>query len=526
MGASKPGREPLLRTQSRAALLVLIGFASLQLGWLLTIPPAGGVDEFDHVYRSVAVASGDWVAPPGDATRGTGAELTVPAHIVEATKEECLRLPYTVPRDCLGVPVGDDEVRVPSGAGRYNPVYYAVVGIPSLWLDGAAAIYGMRVVSMVLCASLLWLAFRAVRHLRPNRWLPLAMVIGVSPTVAYGSIVIAPNAVEIMAGLLLWVSWSAILRGGIPQRPGLLALLLLSASILVTTRSLGPLWCLLILLAGLVSTKQPLVTAWSHLRSPRGAAVAAIGLVVTIAGVAWTLANGSLEIGHEAPEDDSVGTRLRMIAKSLLLWTLQVVGAFPSRTDPAPPVVYAVVLLMWVGLLVLALRRGDIRTRTALVVVIAIAYAVPAAITWVTFETFYLTWQGRYTLPFSIGIAVLAGIVLSETRPRVLSYPPMAVGIALAYAFAHTAGPFNLYFLELDTSPGVDNGNWLVAPPAVIAVLCFGGALVMAWTAWRWPTAADEASADVRADEGEALQDRRVSAPPELTPGGRRGVGQ
>jgi hypothetical protein len=58
--------------------LLAIGMLLLQLGWTLALPPFRGIDEFDHVYKTAAVARGDWFPTPTDATRGTGLGSTSP----------------------------------------------------------------------------------------------------------------------------------------------------------------------------------------------------------------------------------------------------------------------------------------------------------------------------------------------------------------------------------------------------------------------------------------------------------------
>ena len=71
-----------------------------------------------------------------------------------------------------------------SGAGRYPPLFYALVGLPSTLLDGAAALYGMRVVGLLLCWALLIASFRSLA-----RWAgPLAgltVCLGMTPAVTY-----------------------------------------------------------------------------------------------------------------------------------------------------------------------------------------------------------------------------------------------------------------------------------------------------------------------------------------------------
>ena len=112
-------------------VFALIGGVLLaQIAWLVGVPPFRGMDEWDHAYRAAAVAEGEWVAEPTEATRGTGAVLRVPEHIVAAARPECERLPYTKAGDCVGRPEGE-TVLIASGAGRYHPAFYALIGHPA-----------------------------------------------------------------------------------------------------------------------------------------------------------------------------------------------------------------------------------------------------------------------------------------------------------------------------------------------------------------------------------------------------------
>ena len=125
------------------------------------MPPFAGSDEFDHAYRAAAAARGQWAIDPVDATRGTGAFVTVPADIVEAARSECQHLRYTKDHDCIGKPASDGNVVVASGAGRYHPLFYAVIGTAAKPFDGAAALYAMRIATALLAAAFVWIAVRA-----------------------------------------------------------------------------------------------------------------------------------------------------------------------------------------------------------------------------------------------------------------------------------------------------------------------------------------------------------------------------
>src|SRR4029079_1236844 len=141
---------------------LLTGLAVLLVSWVLLVPPFGGTDEFDHAYRAASTAHGQWIPTPSETTRATGAWRQVPRDIVAAARPECQARVYTTPSDCVGTGQGD-LVRIASGAGRYHPLYYAVVGTVAPPFEGTAALYVMRLATAALALALVALALDALR---------------------------------------------------------------------------------------------------------------------------------------------------------------------------------------------------------------------------------------------------------------------------------------------------------------------------------------------------------------------------
>jgi hypothetical protein len=517
--ASRSLGAPQTRARRRFTLLLVGGFALLQIGWLFALPPVRGMDEFDHIYRATSVAAGDWYAAPTDATRGTGAHVTVRNDILEATKGECRELSYTTEADCWGEAASEDRRTVGSGAGRYNPAFYAVAGLPSLWLEGTAAVYGMRVVSMLICLVLLWATVSAAQTLGSRSFM-VGLALAITPAFAHASVVIAPNATEIAAGLLLWVSLLAVFRADSTPTGAMLLRIFIAGSILVTVRSLGPLWCLLILCVAILTAERPIARFRTVVRS-RAAQLTLLGVVLaTIASCAWVLLNRSLKLSTIPDPHISLAERLDYTVGQLPLWLFQTVGAFPYRGSAAHPAVYGAFFACLGGLLGLSLLRGDRRLRLLMLLVVAISAIVPITIVWVTLGDFGDVWQGRYLLPFSVGVPLLAGLALAGRTPVRLRAAGIGVLVGCVYALAHTAGPVDLQRDELGTSPGVDNGSWILVSPWLVACLCAAGAFLMWWAAWNSRAVADHGG------QREPLEDGRVAPPPELTPSRGRGVGE
>src|SRR5213079_2450972 len=92
------------------------------------------------------------------------------------------------------------------------------------------------------------------------------------------------------------------------------------------------------------------------------------------------------------------------------LFVLQMVAAFPYREIPAPLWVYPLWLFV-IGLLVVAaIRRGKpTRVRRSVTGMVVTALVIPVVLSLTFMTSVGAVWQGRYALPFVIGILPLCG---------------------------------------------------------------------------------------------------------------------
>ncbi len=455
---------------------IVLGYLVLQLSWIVALPPFAGVDEFDHIYRADAVAHGEWVSEPEAATRGTGATVSVSREIVEAARPECQRLPYTGPEDCVGEPTGD-RVEIASGAGRYNPLFYAAIGYPTVFLDGVAAMYGMRVVAALLCLGLLAAVLVSLRRWAHPR-VVAAVGAGLTPMVVYSTSIVAPNGLEMIAGLGLWVALAGLAKDDLRCERRHLLLATGCGVLLLLLRSLGPLWALLILVTSLVAWPELVPRLRDLLGRTSGRLVGVVAVLSGLVAVGWTLAQRSLVIGLETnPEPISLAARLVRSAQEVPLWLFQAIAAFPKRSEPAPLFVYPCYLVVLGFLLVIGLRWADTRLRRALLVTVALSFAVPFAITAVTLVSFGTSWQGRYTLPYLLGGALLAGVAWAA-KPAT-DGARFRVPAVLLVASAHAGGLVAVADRESRHSPvsGTDLWVFQVPVPLLAAVVVAGAAI-------------------------------------------------
>lgn len=479
-GPAAPADDVGRRRARRVALWAGLGFALLQLAWILIMPPATGIDEFDHVYRANSVALGHW--KPVDAEMpnniARGGILTVRADVAAASGPACAHLPYTGPFNCRPFrDLGDGTVEIASGAASYNPLYYAVVGSVARPLHGNAAIYAMRIASALLCTVLLGLAVYLLATWATTAW-PLALLfLGCLPTTVYSTSVAAPNGVEMLSGLLLWVCLVALARGPAHMRSRIQMPLAVAVVGVVTTHTLGIAWVGLTLLTWVLYVGFRPAFA---LLAPSGR-LGRIAWATAVTGVAfelWWLWYAQPN-SPARPEGGLQGSPWADIANGLLLWPLQAVGAYPMRNDQAPAAVYAVAFVLLVILLVLTVRALRYQRRLALAcgLVLLLSAGVPATLTYVTYHQFGLSWQGRYGMPFAVGLFILVGAALEQRGPT-LRRPTLFAGAA-AWGLAQTIGPVHVldqFRAERGLTAATD---WWVPPAFLIVAL--GVAAMAAW---------------------------------------------
>lgn len=416
-----------LRTgRLRAWLIGFVLLASLGVLWSLATPVFAAPDESAHAAKAIAVVRGELlgsvrddvqhlVTPLPDGYRFPGAIL-------------CFAFHPEVPASC-GVALGD-----PSGTdwfgnwvARYNPLYYVIVGWPSLLFEGSAGILAMRVVSALLSSAVLALVVPVL--LRPGaRWTPMGLAFLLTPMVAFFIGTINPQSTEIAGGLVVLVSLIRILeryRDGADARATrwLWGVLIVGTVFLANSRSLGPVWWLV--LAALAVAFVGWRSFVAVLRD-RGAWwwIVAIG-AISAASAAWTAAAGVF--AGQASESDNV-TIVGPAEGVLLMLRLtpdfleQSVAKFGWLDTAVPaPVLWAFFAVAFL-LVTLSLTAAGRRGRRAALLATGVALLLPIVVQSATITKTGLIWQGRYGLVFSLGALLVAAWALSTWGDRRVAF--------------------------------------------------------------------------------------------------------
>lgn len=491
-------------TERRLGSISFLLFAGLLLCWALINPPFGGPDEDGHMYRTVSVAEGQIVnlraGPQGYGTANT--IVFVPAKLVEAvTRAACTTALEGPPVPCSALNRSWEGTQaIPSGAARYNPVYYLAVGLGTGFTSGTGSLYLARILSLLLSAGLLAAAFTsAVRSGRTL--LPLAVLLAVTPMALLLMSSVNPNGLEIAAAVAVWVFARRCAEDGRAAGRAAWLALTLAASAMIVSRSISSLW--LLIAVGAVAHGAGWRRTVTALRSRPGRVSIATAIVVAAANAAWTWYSNALSVTTPigigvTPQHLGLTRELDRVWQHSDVWWSEIYGVFGYTNVHLPAALYAAAAVTGM-LFVVVVRpaRRNLATAGALVVA---GFSIALLIEAMGFDTLGYWWQGRYLLPLLVGVPLL----LAEGGTRT----PRRAAVVTVAAAVVTLDTVALWWLarrgSQSTIWGEVNGGW--SPPAPSVLLLLGAALSLgglaAIAARRALTGASVVVIDTRSAEG------------------------
>ena len=472
----------------RFFLLVWLLLATAASAWAVATPLFTSPDEDAQVVKAVAVAhgqlTGDTVLQPGEYFP-IMTSVKVPAYYSTArSTTDCFIWDTLQAADCgPGFrAAGDSLGEVHTWFGRYPPLYYSLVGLPSRFMEGEAAVLAMRTVGAVLCAGLLALGFTALRSTRHPTALLGAGLLGVTPAVLFFAGMVNPTGLEIAAGFALWAVLLPLVLDPGAHRVGFRLLLGAAvAAVLVNTRPGSALMALLI------GIPLVLVATGSFWRDVWRSGQWRLPLVVCALGGAsaavWLLVQDpTASLGGDP--DPSLASPTSAFAAAFALsgrYLLEQVGVFGWLNLPLHPLILALVGTAVVALVGAALVLARGRIRWALAVTVVLVLIVPLVVQVPSAARLGLIWQGRYILPVSVGVPLVAmAALVREVRwQRVAS----AGGVVLAaVAVAGHMGAFAWaawrYAWGFGRSPLAGPPAWEPPGGLILWLALFTGAIV------------------------------------------------
>ncbi|WP_412539148.1 DUF2142 domain-containing protein [Longispora sp. K20-0274] len=496
MTSTVPTARPAGR---RLWLLAFVGFFLVIGAWAVAAPYDGAPDEPAHAVRAAGVAGGDVMPTPANAFAGTGAFQVVPKGIKGTLETGCWYhgLPETSAA-CAAAPSADRElVSKPTSAGRYNPLYYAIVGGPLRLWPGWPGLILARLLGAALSAALLAGAFTVL-----TRWSRYGLMLGgliavTSPIVGHMAGAINPSGVEICAGIALFSAGIPLFLGPArgPVRP-VFWLVGISAVLLVTVRSMGPMFAAI----GLATLLLPL--GWGKVRALWSTAMVrwwtvVIAVAVALSG-AWILVEKSsvlvpLKSGAPLRPTQAMWAELSRWAEYLQ----QLVGITGWLDTRVPGPFYAVWTCVAGGLVLAGFALGTRADRLRLLALAAGGGGLLSLIQVVNVNEYGFITQARYMMPLLVAVPLLGAFAIERRagNPEMVRKLTRMVAVVLL--------PIHLVFLWYTMirwqrgikihRPGIADlnpfgGAWTPVLGSVLplAAMVVGLALI-GWLAWRAP---------------------------------------
>lgn len=388
----------------------------LSWSWAFASPIAAIPDEPAHVTKAAAVARGQ-LGGTQVGTDGPLLAVDVPRYIRYVDAMTCFARHLDKTPTCAPQLDGDPDatVKALTTAGLYNPIYYAIVGWPSLAASGFPAVYVMRFVSALLSSFFLAAAFGAVSQLRRNKWTLITLSGAITPMILFLNGSVNPNSLEyattaaIAANLLLLLQKSSSER--LPILP--IAITTAAAALLANTKALSLLWLLIVVLAVMLTA-----TGAQLKRLAKTPAVLAGAGVIALAcafAIRWIVRHDSLSSkpfeGAGLEPADGVEIMLDKTFSHMIGW----IGQFGWLELDAP----VGVLAFWMAIIfvatfsVLLFTRG--RARIAALLLALSLIVLPIALQAQVISEQGIIWQGRYILALFVPFMLMAGFALDRS---------------------------------------------------------------------------------------------------------------
>ncbi|GAA2058594.1 DUF2142 domain-containing protein [Leifsonia soli] len=410
--------------------------------WNLASPIGSSPDEPTHLVRAAAVARGQVFTQPWDGNRRMS-EAKVPEYVdTWILGVSCYAFRPNVPASCVPPITGDPDRIVETGhtAAANSPVFYAVTGLPSLFLDGSKALYAMRGMNSLMCATMFGFIFMALSQLARPRWAYFAAFVAATPMVFYLGGTLNPNGIEaISAGALLSglvVVGSRMIRGA--RLIELLGGIVLSTVLLTATRNISLLWVLMVVVTALLLSRRAILKRLVRLPS----VWVAIGLAA-LACILEFLYYIHPSLTAQPQQFNGAGTTFRDGFTYMIQHTFDYgigwIGFFGWVDTPAPSFTLIVWASLMLGTVVAALAIGIGARRWSLILLVAALVLVPAIAQAAVITRAGFIWQGRYTLAIVITLLLAAGIVLDRSGYGIPAVPLRRVATMAVWfmAFGH-----------------------------------------------------------------------------------------
>lgn len=481
--------------RGRVWLLCFAAFFLIGSAWAMAAPYEAYPNEVSHVMRAAAVVTGQVSPVLASGHGGTGAYETIP---VGLNPPDIYCMVYKAETTGVCLPqIGKDgwskTKREISAAGRYNPLYYGIVGWPLRWRPDMLGIILTRLISAALSAAFLASAAVSCLSMRRPALAMAGLLLAVTPVVTELAGAVNPNGLEAAVAVSFWAALIPLLLGGSNELIPVLARRAgIAAVFLGQLRFLSPLWLVAFPAVLLVPPARERLRAVTRSWAVRSWAAAAV--VSGALSLAWTIHFKAGEIGKYAPAQhftfrQAVQYQLdQRIVFDMLQQGIDGLGQLKTH----PPGVQQAWMLGLGVLLISALAFGDwidrwrIATLSAGTLLVAI---VPPAL---IVNTYGFSTYGRYFLAILVGFPLLAAFIVANSDAismhRQVQVSRVCVLLALGGQFVSLVHMMVRWQIGLAPLRSINplHGKWHPLPGSALPLLAMiGGLVLLGVLAWR-----------------------------------------
>ena len=427
------------------ASLILVGLCA---GWALSTPIGAANDEGAQVLRAVSIVRGQLLGQPlTAATQQTLDEQQLAPYegctrwgvgVLGADKQVAAQrcaAPFTVvtvpgsfasipgsefcnsfdpwPDNCpVHLDGSDQPTRAITYVGRYPPLYYAIVGLPSLATQNDTAIYAMRLLSGILTASLIGLAIATAVTWSTHRLLLLAVTVVATPLLIVFGSVVNPSGLEMSAALCTWTGVLTLVLDHAERPPrGLVVVCTTTAALFALARPLSVFWLALIALFVVLLCPRAVRSLGADRRVRIGGTIVTGASLLALAWVAWAHSWSVLPVGRRVPGGATLWHSSRLVLGHTDGWYHQFAGSFGWEMANPPLLGVVLLAIALVAVLVVGLVTGERRQLAVLALLGATAVVLPDLLIASQAAKNGIVWQTRDGYPLLCGVVLVAGSI-------------------------------------------------------------------------------------------------------------------
>lgn len=473
---------------ARRAFVVtfLLVWASAAM-WAFALPRGAGPDEPAHIRKAAATARGQVFGDPTPGLPSGARTVRIPGAFDNVQRIPCFAdgQNANITAECMPAPTTTGDVDSVTTSGKYPPLSYLPAGLATVVVPRYRGWYLARLLSAGAIAGFVATALTLAGRRGLGRAGHAALLLALTPTTVFLAGVVNPNGWEIGSAILAWVGWLAVVRAPAVDRRALVAFVV-GAVALTLTRTLSPVWLIMILVVGAMTAERGRLRALARDHAIQLAAV--IVAVAVVLQAVWVAAAGLTDTADASVADHQPIAAISrfLVFKSGLLYR-QMIGQFGWYEVNAPTFVILAWTLAIAAIVIVALLFGRRRGALALGAAVLATAVLPVLADLNQARHAGLVWQGRYTLPIAVGVPIVAAFTIGSTpelRGRVGRRLASVVGGL--FVVAHVVG---FYWAERRYTVGTDRTAWFWTqarwrPPLGGLVWLVLDAVVISTLAW------------------------------------------